>query len=232
MSWTSTVAVIRWLLKQKEFCNYFLADKHNLYLGEHDWVSVSNVVNSRHPAVKATLQLKKEQLTIGDFYWTWLTCWIESTKIDTPLVGLLAAINEVARKALGAREQRILCFPLGPSLPCSPDGQRKMQSEAAFATCMEMMVPSQSCLNRWELPKSIPLLATTLRLSSRNWRAFSNFSPKFQEIQSLPDSFERVPQISKDTDILPFLAERDIAASQPAFASCHRSCGTFHPSQL
>lgn len=70
-----------------------------------------------------------------DFYRAWLTCRSESTKINTPLVGLLAAGNEAARKAL-VREQRILCGPLGPSLSCSPNERSKMQSEAAFAACM------------------------------------------------------------------------------------------------
>lgn len=67
--WMSTSAMLEQLLELQEFCDDFFSREGELSLTE-DWQGIENAVAALAPAEKATVELQREQLTVGDLYGT------------------------------------------------------------------------------------------------------------------------------------------------------------------
>lgn len=70
--WTSTYNMLVSLRSLKDFCD----ENSEIFalVSNEFWREVEDVVKCLQPANEATLILKKQQLTMGDFYITWLNC--------------------------------------------------------------------------------------------------------------------------------------------------------------
>lgn len=80
--WHSTVDMIECLLEFKDCCNQSNKD---LYLMPETWNKLKSIVESLLLARIATKKLREKQLTIGDFYYVWIRCILETSKINTTL---------------------------------------------------------------------------------------------------------------------------------------------------
>lgn len=92
--------MLRRLVELKEFCNDFIGVDDELYLTEEEWQAIGGVVSALAPAQEATVILQQEQLTVGDFYGSWLKCRIETSKVDNSIAIQTAAAMKRREKLL------------------------------------------------------------------------------------------------------------------------------------
>lgn len=81
--WTSTYYMLERLIILKDCCEG-IPEIRNL-VSDAFWSEMDDLIKCLKPVNVATLILQKQQLTIGDFYITWLNCKNEVALIDTVL---------------------------------------------------------------------------------------------------------------------------------------------------
>ncbi|KAH9360076.1 hypothetical protein HPB48_006673 [Haemaphysalis longicornis] len=86
----STFNMLARLIELKSFAETFLSEEERVRWTQSTWAQVEMLTASLQPAQVATKTLQSEQLTIGDFYGTWLTCFMDTSRISSPLAKALA----------------------------------------------------------------------------------------------------------------------------------------------
>jgi hypothetical protein len=83
--WCSTCLMLERLIELREFITELTnkGKNQNLKLTEQDWSRIEDIVKVLKPARILTNVLQSEQLTIGDFYGSWLRCQLEISKFNS-----------------------------------------------------------------------------------------------------------------------------------------------------
>jgi bifunctional polynucleotide phosphatase/kinase len=83
--WCSTCLMLERLIELKEFIAELTNEgkNQNLKLTEQDWSRIEDIIKILKPARILTTVLQSEQLTIGDFYGSWLKCQLEISKFNS-----------------------------------------------------------------------------------------------------------------------------------------------------
>lgn len=71
------------VLTLRPFCDRHFAAYPELLLTEDEWSDIVELTEALSPAKITTKILQSEQLTLGDFYGSWLTCKLKTQKIGT-----------------------------------------------------------------------------------------------------------------------------------------------------
>lgn len=109
--------MLKQLLELREFCDDFFSENGELSLKEEDWRGIENAVTALAPAERATVELQREQLTIGDFYGTWLKCRLEVSKMDSSIASNMAIATKRRENLLLGSDLFCAAIYMDP-LPC------------------------------------------------------------------------------------------------------------------
>ncbi|XP_060859754.1 uncharacterized protein LOC132936957 [Metopolophium dirhodum] len=102
--WHSTYDMIERIQYLKEFIQIMIANDPKLKkisLNNSDWQQVEILAKTLLPAKLCTKKLQSEQLTLSDFYSTWISCKIETRTLENPFSNKLV-------KCMEYREQFIM----------------------------------------------------------------------------------------------------------------------------
>ena len=99
--WGSKVDMLICLRLLKEFCDNNCEAFPDLKLSKEQWSEINQLIAELMPSKKSTKMFQSEQLTLGDFYATWIRCKMETEAIGTPFA--LAIVN-----AMRTREKLLL----------------------------------------------------------------------------------------------------------------------------
>ncbi|GLV46433.1 hypothetical protein CBL_20772 [Carabus blaptoides fortunei] len=99
--WHSTCDMLERLSILQEFCKDMAPSHNELHLKEGEWTQINNIVSALLPAKIATKKLQSEQLTIGDCYSSWVTCQLETSKINN-------IISDLVVNSMKKRESKLL----------------------------------------------------------------------------------------------------------------------------
>lgn len=96
--WNSSYIMIKCLTDQQEFIKGLIENDDEIAISEELWLFMLDFMASFKPLFIATKQLQEEQLTMGDFYRSWLECELELASMEED--------NQFAEKLLAAMANR------------------------------------------------------------------------------------------------------------------------------
>ncbi|KAH9379046.1 hypothetical protein HPB48_003057 [Haemaphysalis longicornis] len=110
------------------FAKTFLSEEERLRWTESAWAQVEMLTASLQPAQVGTKMLHSQQLTIGDFYGTWLTCFMDTCRISSPLAKALA--QSIQNRERDLCDMNIFCAVLyiGPRYQLILTTEQKSQA--------------------------------------------------------------------------------------------------------
>ena len=87
--WGSKLDMLLCLRMLKKFCQSNSDTFPELFLAEDVWAQIDRLIEELVPSKICTKVLQAEQLTVGDFFGTWLKCKFETQKLGSFLLWLL-----------------------------------------------------------------------------------------------------------------------------------------------
>ena len=96
--WHSTLDMLQRLTELRECCSANPRDP--LFISNNTWDAIDDIIQSLRPAKYLTKVLQFEQLTIGDFYYQWTKCILETEKVMVPLAQYVAQAMKSRQKNL------------------------------------------------------------------------------------------------------------------------------------
>lgn len=214
--WMSTVQMLRRLLELREFCGDLFSSNEELHFTEEDWQNAEQIVLSLSAAEEATKVLQREQLTMGDFYGTWLKCRMQTSKIDCPVATALVAFMKRREKWLLGNNLFCAAIYLDPRYHVSLSSDEKSRAKQHLIRTWEqikssMEDPRARPADSPDSPDKTETLSADDDLesflkekeeSSSELRTKSR--RKSDEIERLLESFEKEPRVKKDANVLEF----------------------------
>lgn len=81
--WHSTLDMIESKVELKQYCS--ITPGEILYVSLTTWNATNDLINALKPSKILTKLLQEEQLTLGDFYYHWSRCYLETSHVQVPL---------------------------------------------------------------------------------------------------------------------------------------------------
>ncbi|KAM7306571.1 uncharacterized protein ISCGN_010274 [Ixodes scapularis] len=214
--WMSTVLMLRRLLELREFCDDLFSADDEVHFTEEDWLNTEQIVLSFSAAEAATKVLQREQLTMGDFYGTWLKCRMQTSKVDSPIATALVAFMKRREKWLLGNNLFCAAIYLDPRYHVSLSSDEKSRAKQHLMRTWEQMktASEQPRVRLLDSPDSSDRAETLsadddleLFLKEReegSSESRTKSSRKSAQIERLLESFEREPRIKKEANVLEF----------------------------
>ncbi|XP_060858704.1 uncharacterized protein LOC132936054 [Metopolophium dirhodum] len=99
-----------------------------LNVTDNQWQKTEILVKALLPAKQATVQLQKEDLTIGDFYGIWLKCCRDTKKVGSGFSKILSTLMEKREKLLLDNPIFLAGIYLDPRFQCLPNDDSKYKA--------------------------------------------------------------------------------------------------------
>jgi len=74
-----------------------------LRLTDSDWTEINNIINALKPAKVTTSIFQREKLFVGDLYSSWLTCKINTEKVECRFSNNLVQFMNELEKCITAQ---------------------------------------------------------------------------------------------------------------------------------
>jgi len=87
--WNSTFDMLVRVTELKEFCMEMSPGNQELSLNEEQWEEIAQVIDSLRPPKEAMTYVQGSQVTVGDFFLSWMRCKVDLCKKSTDLAKIL-----------------------------------------------------------------------------------------------------------------------------------------------
>lgn len=112
--WSSTYMMLKSLLDARVICDSRGNSEDSLRLLQRDWERINGYVTALEPFFEATITFQSEQLLPGDFFGTWMSCYLKVTKIDSAIAKDLATAMKSRENQLFNNEAFLAAVFLDP----------------------------------------------------------------------------------------------------------------------
>ncbi|RVE42487.1 hypothetical protein evm_012859 [Chilo suppressalis] len=96
--WHSTLDMLERLIELREYCSSNPGEI--LFVAPTTWDALHDLINALKPAKVLTKLLQEEQLTLGDFYYHWSRCYLETSHVQVPLAQLICSHMKIRQMQL------------------------------------------------------------------------------------------------------------------------------------
>jgi hypothetical protein len=229
--WHSTLDMLESLVLVRDCCSTIPGDP--LYLSENTWTAITEMISSLTPSKILTKILQTEQLTLGDFYYHWMKCYLDTVKIMVPLAQNISMHMETRKAMLMENGTFVSALYLDPRfhVVLSSEEIRTAVNHINTTWIQLLKVESQSLRTEPEEPGNLEsredeehidemesLLATTERDRRQDRRA--GYRQTYCNISATLENFSKHPRINYKENILNFWLKKQISDPQLYSLAC------------
>lgn len=222
--WHSTLDMLERLVDLKEYCSQTPGEA--LYVSPTTWDALNDLITSLKPAKILTKVLQREQLTIGDFYYHWSKCYLETSRLYLPLAQFICKYIKIREKQLMLNPTFVSALYLDPrfNVVLSADEEALANKHLNMTwrqilkvEAISMPVPEDESSSTSQLVSDAvdemeSILAETEKIKYRNRR--DRYVQTHANITALLENFSCHPRIPPTEDILTFWKNKAVCEPQ------------------
>ncbi|CAI6354472.1 unnamed protein product [Macrosiphum euphorbiae] len=135
------------LLELMPFCIDHANTNALLKLSVNEWTSIENLVKSLTPVREASLSLQRQDITLGDFYCTWLQTQNKLKNIDSTVSNSIYQIMMVRQKLLLKNELFSAAIYLDPRFQVLLDYSDKNIAKEHLTKIYDLMISMNTAID-------------------------------------------------------------------------------------
>lgn len=213
-NWETTYNMLQMLLKCKDFIFLLTENSGNYCFLEEKWEKLSLMVHTLRPLHEASVKLRSQQITFGDFYGIWIECKIKVRNLKNSFAFTLCKKFSDTEKSLMERESLLGAVYLDPRYQLLLTVSQKAQAVLHLKNiweCLKAFEKSSMTTSKEEMEPTTVTSDETFDdleefLRSKESANKSLVSTEIN-IEYILNSFEYVQRLDKKKDILEFWEE-------------------------